>query len=218
MPKDAASATPVLNQSRRSRVDTGSPHNARPEPWTFLVPISVDGLALQESVIVSEFPEDYALTVVRAYRLVLAWAEGEEALARLPEADGVGSWEEEIILAAYRDQGLWAPVVVIAGEVRDARSADSERLARACMVIGEWAFSSGRPASGLLFAEAAALASPGNARRAYLAGRMLLERGRLRESERWFRRAGHVAVAGGDTEVAALSTEALEDLTRGTEG
>jgi hypothetical protein len=179
----------------------------------FVHPISVCGTELQESVIASGFPGGSVPAVLWAYRLVLAWSKGVEALGEVSDVPDLVAWEEEILLGTREDEWLWAPVAVIAGELQEPAAADPERLARACMVLSEWAFASGQSASGLLFAEVAALASPGNPRRAYLAGRILRERGRFREAERWFRRAGYVAAAGGDGKLEALVAVALEDLT-----
>lgn len=189
-----------------------------PEQYGFSEPISIQGAALQEAVIVAEFLPDASLAVLRAYRLVLAWLRGREVVGRLPESEGLRGWEEELLGAMEKDTGLWAPLAIIAGEMGDLGTAEGEQLARACMGLAEWAFGNGAAASGLLFVEAAALASPVNPRLAYVAGRVLLERGRTREAERWLRRAMRVAAESQDERARTLIASALQRVSRAEGG
>lgn len=178
----------------------------------FMTPISIEGVALQESVLVAELPADVSAEVLRAYRLVLAWVPGRESGGQMPEFQELRAWEAELLRTLDADTGLWAPVAVIAGELDDLRVADGEQLSRACLALAEWAFGRGAAATGLLFIEAAALASPSNSRLAYVAGRVLLERGRTREAERWLRRAARVASDSRDEQARALIAAALQRL------
>jgi tetratricopeptide (TPR) repeat protein len=191
---------------------------ARIERPDFALPISIEGAELQESVIASEVPAEHALTVLRAYRIVLAWAQGEEAAVRPADVEEPARWEEEALDRMDEAPDLWAPVAVIADELANLSGADPEHLARACLAISEWAFASEAPASALLFAEAAALVRPEDARRAYLVGRMLQQRGRAREAERWLRRAVRVAAASGDKEAGSLAVGALDGLSGRSDG
>lgn len=191
---------------------------ARIERPDFVLPISIEGAELQESVIASEVPVEHALTVLRAYRIVLVWAQSEEVAVHPADVEEPARWEEEALDGMDEAPALWAPVAVIAGEFANPSGADAEHLARACLAISEWAFASEAPASALLFAEAAALVRPEDARRAYMAGRMLQQRGRAREAERWLRRAVWVAAASGDKEAGLLAAGALEDFSGPVEG
>lgn len=110
------------------------------------------------------------------------------------------------------------PVAVIAGELANLSGADPKHLAHACLAISEWALGSEAPASALLFVEAAALVRPDDARCAYLAGGMLQQRGRVREAERWLRRAVRVAAASGDKEAGSLAAGALDGLSARSDG
>jgi hypothetical protein len=192
--------------------------DARIERPDFVLPISIEGAELQESVIASEVPAEHALTVLRVYRIVLAWAQADEVAVRPADVEEPGRWEEEALERLDEAPGLWAPVAVIAGELADPSGADSEHLARACLAISEWASVTEAPASALLFAEAAALVRPEDARRAYMVGRMLQHRGRAREAERWLRRAVRVAAASGDKEAGDLAASALENPSGSVEG
>jgi hypothetical protein len=183
---------------------------ARTERPDFVLPISIEGAELQESVIASEVPAEHALTVLRVYRIVLAWTQGDEAAVRPADVEEPARWEEEALDRMDDAPDLWAPVAVIAGELANLSGADPEHLARACLAISEWALGSEAPASALLFVEAAALVRPEDARCAYLAGGMLQQRGRVREAERWLRRAVRVAAASGDKEAGSLAAGALD--------
>ena len=192
--------------------------DARIDRPDFVLPISIEGAELQESVIASEVPAEHALTVLRAYRVVLAWAQSEEVAVRPADVEEPAQWEEEALERMDEAPGLWAPVAVIAGELADPSGVDAGHLAQACLAISEWAFVSEAPASALLFAEAAALVRPDDARRAYMVGRMLQQRGRAREAERWLRRAVRVAAASGDKEAGSLAAGALEGSSGPVEG
>jgi hypothetical protein len=182
------------------------PRRPSNERLDFTSPVSIEGTELQESVIISEVPAEHALTILRAYRLVLACARAEQ----ITDMSDAARWEEEALLAIDQNPGFWAPVAVIAGEMCDPPAADPKHLAHACLVISEWALGHAAPATAVLFAEAAALVRPDDARYAYLTGRILQHRGRVREAERWLRRAMRVAGANGDEKAGALAARALE--------
>lgn len=191
---------------------------ARIERPDFVLPISIEGAELQESVIASEVPAEHALTVLRAYRVVLAWAQGDEGAVAPADVEEPARWEEEALDRMDEAPGLWAPVAVIAGELASLSGADPKYLAQACLAISEWALGNESPASALLFVEAAALVRPEDARCAYLAGRMLQQRGRDREAERWLRRAVRVAATSGDKEAGSLAAGALDGLSGRSDG
>jgi hypothetical protein len=98
------------------------------------------------------------------------------------------------------------------GRTAGAGTADGDRLAYACLAIAEWAISIGAGATAILFVETAALVNPFNPRRAYLAGRVLRERGRMREAERWLRRSIRLAAGTHDAEVHEMAVEALRGI------
>jgi tetratricopeptide (TPR) repeat protein len=181
-------------------------------PLDFARPFSVSGAQLQDAVIAAEMPEAYALPAVRTYRLVLDWARGQDQASILHEAAALDNWEEEILEYSREIMEIWAPLVVIAGEVRASADADPEQIARACIALTEWGLGNGATGTALLFAEAAALAAPSNARHAYVAGRLLRHHGALAEAETWLRRAARVAIWNRDREVHALCLNSIGNL------
>jgi tetratricopeptide (TPR) repeat protein len=172
-------------------------------PLEFARPFSVAGAELQDTVIAAEVPSPYTLAAVRCYRLVLDWARGPEQASMLHDEAALREWEESILTARYEDMDIWAPLAVIAGEVRAPDEADPERIAYACFALTEWALGKNATGTALLFAEAAALAAPASARHAYIAGRLLRHHGAVHEAELWLRRAERLAVWNHDRETQA---------------
>lgn len=188
-------------------------NSRRADLLEFDTPISVLGAELQEVVLAAELPSDCSLAVLRAYRLTLAWLRGPEAMSQLADVKGLAEWEYEALGRLKSNMELWAPIAVIAGEMQDPAAADAEHMAHSLLLLCEWALSVGARASALLLMETAALASPFNARRAYLAGRFLRDRGRPAEAERWLNRSVRLAVATRDREAHALAAAALRGIT-----
>ena len=175
-------------------------------------PIDVGGLEARETVIASELPETYGLHAVRAYRAALALTSvtpwGRETL----DLAQVAVWEEEMLRYRQWDEGIWAPLVVIADEMRDPRAANAEMVARACVGVAEWALGIKAVGAALLFGEAAAFVMAGDARYAYVAGRLFKHYGRSTEAKRWLVHARRQAYSNRDLEAQSLALAALNGL------
>jgi hypothetical protein len=167
-----------------------------------------------EAVIAAAFPEPYAAHAVRAYRVVLALA--SVTLPPRAELDPgrLGGWEQEVLDCTRRDEGVWAPLMVIAGEMRDPDTADHERIARACMALADWALTSPAVDAGLLFAEAAAFVVPDDARHACVTGELFKYYRRPEKAKRWLLQALKRAEGNRDMEARRRALEALKELGR----
>lgn len=181
-------------------------------PLEFAEPFSVSGAELQDAVIAAELPATYALLAVRSYRLALDWARAPDEMGSLHDSEALGDWEMSILESSRETMELWAPLAVIAGEIRNPATADPERVARACIAFSEWGLENGATGTALLFAEAAALAAPTNPRHAYVAGRLLRHQGALAGAELWLRRATRLAVWNGDREAQAFCLNSMGNL------
>jgi tetratricopeptide (TPR) repeat protein len=181
-------------------------------PLEFAEPFSVSGAELQDAVIASEIPAAYALIAVRSYRLVLDWAQGPEEMGILHDSTALAEWELSVLDSSRETMELWAPLAVIAGEIRNPDEADPEQIARACIAFSDWCLENGATGTALLFAEAAALAAPTNPRHAYVAGRLLRHQGALAGAELWLRRATRIAVWNGDREAQARCLNGMGNL------
>ncbi|HEU0015398.1 MAG TPA: tetratricopeptide repeat protein, partial [Longimicrobium sp.] len=178
-------------------------------PLEFAYPVSIPAPEAQGAVIVREVPGPEGLLVLRAARLVLAWSAGPEAAA--PLLSGAAQWEAELLMGDM-DRALWAPLVTLAGELAAPAVAEPAEIARACLALSEWALEAGAEGTALLFAEAAALAWPEHPRYAWVAGKLLRQRGRPREAELWLKRAARVAVWCRDWETQDLALNSLGNL------
>ncbi|MFL5386685.1 MAG: tetratricopeptide repeat protein [Longimicrobiaceae bacterium] len=156
-------------------------------------------------------PQEYALAVLRTYRLVLMFAV-RNSVATLDLA-ALAQWEEHVLekFEAW-DVAVWSPLTVIASALRNSEAVDRDWLALACMTLVEWALKHGARDSAASLAEAAALIAPANPRYAYVAGRMHRDRGRLREAEMWLQRSRRVAVWNDDREAHSIALNSLGNL------
>ena len=163
-------------------------------------------------VVLHEVPDAFALHVLQALRLVFAWAAGPRASGAVFDETGLEAWEADVLQAAGAGQALWAPVAVIAGELLRPAEVEVERLAQACLAVTEWALDHEAHGTALLFAEAAAVVWPTNARIAWLTGKLYRGRLQLGRAEMWLRRASRVAVWTRDWELQAQALNSLGNL------
>lgn len=180
-------------------------------PLDFAYPLTIRAPGVEGAAILVEVQPEYAATVLRALRLVLAWSRGPELAAAMLRPGPMDEWEAELHAARFR-KGLWAPLVTIAAELRRPGRAQPDAVAEACFAVSEWALGVDAEGTALLFAEAAALAWPTNARHAWIVGRMLRNAGRLREGELWLRRSARLAVWSADAETQDLALNSLGNL------
>lgn len=116
------------------------------------------------------------------------------------------AWESELLFESRANPFL-TPLAVIVGELRNWNGNDDRStLCNACHAMAEAALERRAIASALYFLEAAALCWPENARYAMVAGRAFKTYGRLRESERWLRRAIKLSRWFEDWDTHVLST------------
>lgn len=196
-----------MNRRRTSEGDL--PH----APLELAYPLAVPGPGAEAVCVLSEVPAERAFLLLRTLRLVHAWTRGPEATAALFRRDVLDAWEEAVVADPFDGaDGLWAPLAVIAGELRRPERADSARIAQACLAASDWALGVHAEQTALLCAEAAALAWPSNARYAWIAGRLARNQSRPREAELWLRRAARVAAWAGDWETQDLALNTLGNL------
>lgn len=159
----------------------------------------------------AEVPEPYALHVLKALRLVLAWSAEPDTHAPLLRRAQMNRWEATVLALPQRD-GLWEPLVILAGQLKRPAGARADTICQSCLALADWATGAGAIETALLFAEAAALAWPENARFAWVTGRLFRTHGRYRHSEYWLRRAARVAVWSDDYETQDLALNSLGNL------
>jgi tetratricopeptide (TPR) repeat protein len=180
-------------------------------PLDFSYPLIVRPPGSEGGAILAEVPEAMAMHALKALRLVLAWAGGERTGAPLMLRAEMDRWEADVI-AAPREEGLWEPLVVLAGQLRRPGRAQVSVIGQSCLAVADWGAEAGAEETALLFAEAGAVAWPENARMAWVTGRMFRSHGRYRLAEYWLRRAARVAVWSDDLETQDLALNSLGNL------
>lgn len=183
-----------------------------PSPLDFAYPLAVPDATVLGAVILHEVPDPFALHTLQALRLVFAWAAGPQISGAVFDFADVRAWEVAVLRAAGVDEALWAPVAVIAGELAQPAEVDRERLCNACLAVTDWALGVQAHGTAVLFAEAAAVVWPNNARIAWLTGKLYRERQQFGRAELWLRRARRVAVWTGDWELQAQAINSLGNL------
>lgn len=183
----------------------GNPRHAE-----FTGPLSIPGGDVAGAEIVRELGAEVSLAVWQTLRGVLMWAaETPHARPSLFDAEAMRAWECELLVASWEPE-LRYPLAVLVGEL--AGDPTPEPIARACLCVTDWALAREAWSTALAFAEAAALAWPEHPRYAWMVGRLLRTRGRLREAEQWIQRCVRVAIATGDWEAQVLGLNSLGNL------
>lgn len=183
-----------------------------PSPLEFAYPLAVPDATVLGAVILHEVPDIFALHVFQALRLVFAWAAGPQVSGPEFDPTELEGWEADVLVATGVDEALWAPVAVIAGELSRPAEVDPEVLSRACLAVTDWALGSDAHGTAVLFAEAAAVVWPNNARLAWICGKIYREQQQFGRAEMWIRRARRVAVWTGDWELQAQAINSLGNI------
>jgi hypothetical protein len=137
--------------------------------------------------LLSELEGEDALEGWNVARALLLFA-SKSAPPVFYSAKTLEAWEAALLRASQRNPFL-TPLAVIVGELREWGKKDRSCLCTACLAVAEGALERGAIGSALCFMEAAALCWPENGHYAMLAGRAFKNHGRLRDGERWLRRA-----------------------------
>ena len=183
-----------------------------PSPLEFAYPLAVPDATVPGAVILHEVPDTFALHVFQALRMAFAWAAGPRVSAAEFDAAALEAWEADVLGATGVDEALWAPVAVIASELARPAEVDPQRLAHACLAVTDWALGCDAHGTAALFAEAAAVVWPNNARLAWICGKVYRGRQQFGRAEAWLRRARRVAVWTGDWELQAQAINSLGNL------
>lgn len=173
-------------------------------------PVIATGTVLGPDL-VAGVPADLGFAVWQVLRALHLWTSQPDGQREgLFDPEYMETWERTLLTGSL-EPDVRFPLAVIVGELA-ARPAGEGRLSWACVCVCDWALGRRAVGAALAFAEAAALASPTQARYAWLAGRLLRTHGDGRHAERWLRRAYRVAVSQKDGETQARSLTALGNL------
>lgn len=195
-----------------SRVRHRSRAELPPSPIEFAYPLAIPDTTVLGAAILHEAPDHFSLHVFQALRLTFAWVAGPDVSGDEFEHAELAQWEADVLRTPDVDEALWAPVAVIASELARPAEVEPSRLSHACLAVVDWAVGQGAFGTAVLFAEAAAVVWPNNARLAWICGKIYRERHDLGLAEMWFRRAKRVAVWTGDAELQGTALNSLGNL------
>jgi tetratricopeptide (TPR) repeat protein len=198
-----------LDQTMKSRRLSDSPLPRSPLDFAYRLVVRPAGA--EGASVLAEVPEPYTLHALKALRLVLTWSREPDTHGPLLLRAEMDRWEAAV-LELPQLEGLWEPLVVIAGQLKRPARARGDTIGKGCLALSEWATGVGAIETTLLFAEAAALAWPENARLAWVAGRLFRSHARYQLAEYWLRRAARVAVWSDDFETQDLALNSLGNL------
>jgi tetratricopeptide (TPR) repeat protein len=116
------------------------------------------------------------------------------------------------ILTAGLDPELEQPLGMITAMVGHPGRVSAQRVALACRQVAQWAEGRGKLATALAFAQAGAVACPGDASAGYKVGQLARRRAEYVRAETWFRRTIALARQEGDWASYALSFSGLGNL------
>ncbi|HEU0054727.1 MAG TPA: hypothetical protein VFQ39_16185 [Longimicrobium sp.] len=178
-------------------------------PVPAAAPVRIPGGTVAGSDLLRELPSPASLAAWQVLRTVLLWS-GVEAHARMHVFDPevMEEWEGKLLVDTF-DAAVRNPLAVIIGAFARPGPDTGGQVSWACLCVAEWALGRAAVRTGLAFAEAAALASPGNPRFAWLTGRLLRAHGKLKDAATWLQVAVQLAGREGDWEAQTLGLNSL---------
>jgi len=169
-------------------------------PFRALPPITRGPEPVEGITVLDEVQGDAGVVLWQSLRNVLLWARAApEQRAALFDA-GAAAARARVLADLGRD-GVEVPadaLAAAAGVLADPQGADAESIARACDELSRWAEEKPAPGTALAFAQAAALAQPGDAARACAVGRLARRNGEAVRAEGWLHLAVVLARGSGD--------------------
>jgi tetratricopeptide (TPR) repeat protein len=148
------------------------------------------GETLPGAEVLDDFPGPAGAMLWLALRDALLWAATAPRDRTQLFADG--ALARRLALLGRADAGPVpgsAPAALAGLLLRQRDAAQPAEVAAACLEVAAWAVERGAPATGLAFAQAAALATPDDPAPALEAGLLALRRGDEARAESWLRRA-----------------------------
>lgn len=153
---------------------------------------------LEASQILEEAPGEVGLVLWQTLRDVTLWASmpGEERAGLFTSE--AAHHRLQLLLGSGSEPTLEVSLTSLAALVGNPGAANPELISLVCLQISRWAEGRGSFATAIAYAQAAALASPEDARPALAVGGLALRWGRFTRAETWLRRAVGLARRGGD--------------------
>jgi tetratricopeptide (TPR) repeat protein len=162
--------------------------------------------------ILREVGGEVGILLWQAYRNVMFWSTtdaGERGQLFAPDA---GTRRRAEIAEARVPERLAAALESVAAMLEAPEATSGDRVAQACTDVAQWAEDEGHMNTGLAYAQAAAVASPGRARLALAVGQLARRRAELARAETWFRHTIMIGRQTGDWDSYSRAYIALGNM------
>lgn len=178
-----------MKRSQREAAARGSTHLSR-----LSLPAVRSNGSFEGSDILAEAGAVPAILLCQVYRGVMAWALTPAAEHQGLFPPGAAAETRRLMREAPVPEELRPALETVCGLFDDPAGTDSQRVADACMRIGDWADRKGdAPATAFRFLQAGGTCSPNDARLAYRAGYVARRQAVWDLAEMWFRHSTTVS-------------------------
>ncbi|HEX2093525.1 MAG TPA: tetratricopeptide repeat protein [Longimicrobiaceae bacterium] len=192
-----------------------SPQRKPRRRWRWHIPPAIvrGPEALEGTEVLDDFGGELGLVLWQSLRDISLWSSitPHDARAGL-FSPNAGKRRAASLLAADPDPRISGALATIAGILEDPAGTSTEVVMLACREVSQWAEDEGLSATALAFAQAAALASPGNAAAGFRVGLLARRRGEYARAETWFRRTIGLARQSRDWLSYAMAFNSLGNL------
>jgi hypothetical protein len=161
--------------------------------------------ALEGAGVLQEIAGEAGLLLWLAVRDVTLWAQALPSVRGELFSEAAEQRRVAALLVADVEAGIEEPLGVLTEIVGRPTRVRAEKVSFACQQISQWAEVNGSLATALAFAQAAALACPGDAIAGLKVGQLARRHGEHARSETWFRRTNALARQSGDWASYALA-------------
>lgn len=183
-----------------------------PRRWRTPPPLTRGSESLEGMEILREISGELGILLWQAYRNVMFWASvdrGERASLFAAEA---GDKRREELSHARVPAELVPALESVAAMLAAPDGVDGGPVSEACTTIARWAEDEGHVNTALAYTQAAAVASPRDAKLALAVGQLSRRRGELPRAETWFRHTIMVGRQTGDWESYSRAYIALGNM------
>lgn len=184
----------------------------RKRPFRVLPPITRGPEALDGAAVLEEVSGDVGVLLWQSLRNVMLWTAASSAERAALFSENAARRRADALRALALDPALRSPVEVVAALLAAPGGADAARLAYACASVASWAEERACAGTALAFAQAAALACPGDAGLAYAVGRLARMRGETVRAEGWYHQAIMLARQARDWRTYVMAFLGLGNL------
>ena len=183
-----------------------------PRRWRTPPPLTRGSESLEGMEILREISGELGILLWQAYRNVMFWASVDRGERAALFADEAGDKRRDELSQARVPSELAPALQAVADMLAAPDGSDGGPVSEACTIIATWAEEEGHVNTALAYTQAAAVASPRDAKLALAVGQLSRRRGELPRAETWFRHTIMVGRQTGDWESYSRAYIALGNM------